>query len=433
MNSQMSLTLFIGDIIVGVVVLVIGLIIAWGVLNNSLDACKFAAGIGADINSLVQAGFATPGDITFYYEGPPFCRVSSSGVLLKCNPKKGGEWNPNITTISIRPYYESGQFGYDENVPVAQDIQVGVSWIGRGGEFKQKTVDIYGLYTLSLYNVYTVSSLSSRNVLSIRKSSTIFGDYLGANVFEDPLGGPDGIANLIYQLYSKCKGDSGAQSVKQEYILPQSYQIIWNNTDMCIAHLILNSRIVYVNDMYHQCKIGMLNKRDDKVFSSSVGPFWLTNTKDNDALNFHNKYFLFRHGDTKFTLTKAEYDNGAYYYYSYNPDCSKSTGTGVNDNSAMVTNFYNQSNVHKYHTGWVILRCINLDKVGKDYKINNFGYDISQSDSQKKYDTNDGNSPKKYHFHLIDYTGYYDTHTWVFDVSFDCSNNHTKIKLVDIS
>ena len=437
MQSQMNLTLFIGDVLVGVIVLVIGLILAWSVLSSTADACKLAVGVGSDVVSLVQAEYSIPGEITFDYKGPSICRVGES-PLLKCSPAKG--WNPNITSIEVHPLYFSGTYGFDSQVPVALDANIHIEWM-QDEEEKQSSLDVLGLYTYS----YSLSPLiklvaeSNKNTIQIHKGISVFGD--GDGQLYDPLGSKsDGLANVVIQLHKSCKDNEPIINLKS-YPLPSGYQLAWNDTHICLYQLVLNSGFKQFDNLNF---ISSFKKGYSYELRRHFGfAYYVTNyTKDNSAIIFSKwgknitlvKYYPTKDDDG--TYIDSDFDDDTQFYectsITYDNSTDKyvctTTGSEITNPKMIVYDPYDQSNVDVYNTGWKKLRCIDFSELGNKLGIDNYHYEFDVAKGIYYFKASDNMNHV-----ILNFNNYNDITIWKFNVTYLCSDNTTKITLLGVN
>lgn len=430
----MNLTLFIGDVLVGVVVLVIGLILAWSVLSSTADACKIAAGIGSDVLSLVQSEYSVPGVITFNYKGPNICRVNGAPLLM-CSPAKG--WNPNITSITISPLYFKGTFGFDSQTPVALDAHVVVTW-EQSGETKTMPIDIFGLYTYSysLSNSILLSADSESNSILISKGTSVFGDGDG-NLYDPIASTSNGLANVIIQLNNSCKDNNGVVYKEVEYPIPNGYQIAWNDTHICLYQLLLNSGFKKYNGLDF---ISTVDNGNSKSLRNKFGfVYFVSGYYGSD----NNKYIFIENGKN-ITLTRYYpsqqgedyYINSTYSDDTLFSDCdsikydkNKEEYQCVNPNivnSGFFYDPYNQGSVSLYHVGWKKLRCIDFSDIGVNLGLSSYSYTFDTD--VKHFKASDGMN----HI-LLDFKNYNSIVTWRFNVSYDCSSNEANVTLLGVN
>ncbi len=406
MKAQTGLTFFVGDILVGVVALIVALIIAWASLTPLLDACKIGGGIAYDIVSVVQSEFAVPGEVSFFYKPPSGCEAKDS--MIMCNPSQG--WNPNITSLKYAFNYISGYFGFDNEVPISAKVTGKVFWEEKG-EIHSSDIQVGGLGTL-MYSSSYFDVESDNGQIEITKKEYTYGSgfYFSG---KDPL---ISLSNEILYLSKTCKNSQKKQFAIVKVQLPSNWEIAWNKTDICEYNLVLNSW-VYSYNRYNQL-VKEQNIPSDELTSelNKTAGFWYSyvDTIQNDYLSeYKNKTIFLVHEDGKIG-----------YLFLYN---SKYYSNIPILDEIEPYDPYNQTNVNKYSTGWKKVLCLNFYEIGKNAGIKDYSYEFNYIGNNELIKGSDGMAHP-----LFFYSKFNLIKIWTFNVTYDCKTNSTEVDLVSI-
>ena len=404
MKAQTGLTFFVGDILVGVVALIVALIIAWASLTPLLDACKIGGGIAYDIVSVVQSEFAVPGEVSFFYEPPSGCEAK--GNIIMCNPSQG--WNPNITSLKYAFNYIDGYFGFDNEVPLSAIVNGKVFWEEKGVQYSSK-IQVGGLGTLMYSSPYFDVEANNGKIEITKKEYTYgSGFYFSGS---DPL---VSLSNKILYLSKSCEKSNKKLFTVVKLQMPSNWEIAWNKTYICEYSLVLNSWVYSYNRYNELSKSASISQDQIKLLNETAG-FWYSyiDKVKNTYLNEYKNRTVF--------LT---YDGSLGYVFLYN---NKYYSEAPPNNDIEPYDPYNQTNVAHYSTGWEKIICLDFSEIGKNAKIKNYEYSFNYKASNEIIKCSDGMVHP-----LFVYKKFNLIKTWTFNVTYDCNTNSTEVTLVSI-
>ena len=404
MKAQTGLTFFVGDILVGVVALIVALIIAWASLTPLLDACKIGGGIAYDIVSVVQSEFAVPGEVSFFYEPPSGCEAK--GNIIMCNPSQG--WNPNITSLKYAFNYIDGYFGFDNEVPLSAIVNGKVFWEEKGVQRSSK-IQVSGLGTLMYSSPYFDVEANNGKIEITKKEYTYgSGFYFSGS---DPL---VSLSNKILYLSKSCEKSNKKLFTVVKLQMPSNWEIAWNKTYICEYSLVLNSWVYSYNRYNELSKSTSISQDQVKLLNETAG-FWYSyiDKVKNTYLNEYKNRTVF--------LT---YDGSLGYVFLYN---NKYYSEAPPNNDIEPYDPYNQTNVAHYSTGWEKIICLDFSEIGKNAKIKNYEYSFNYKASNEIIKCSDGMVHP-----LFVYKKFNLIKTWTFNVTYDCNTNSTEVTLVSI-
>ena len=348
MKSQMELALTIGTVVVGAVLLISALVLSWEIMLPATDSCRIAAGIGYDIMSLQSSLFTVPGTITVFYTPPNICEFKSQmnlpGIGLVCQPLQGG--NPNITGISVEYVKIDKTYGLSSYGPAYLLTTISFNWINNNqhNKVESTSIGLKGIATSSpgLVNEYSYLTASQSNI-NIQKIQTPYGDVMSPMTASSEDAIEKIATSMIASAYNSKKYSSG------EIKLPATWFLTYNSTSkqMCEYRIIFNSYLYYYINYYAD-----LPTRNDFVDKFGFG---YSDTCDSN--------YLYINRSISYT-PNAPVDC---FYKKYS--------------STIAYNPWDSSNVEKYGTGFLKIRCFNLAKITKDPKITSIS--VSLDNSQK--------------------------------------------------
>ena len=330
MRSQMELALTIGTVIIGAILIIVSLVISWQMIMPLTDAIRIAVGIGYDVSAIQAATFSVPGDIQVYYPPPSMCESMSEYTGHKtngwiCQSILGG--NPNITSIGVDYKIGGGDtYGFWSSAPLYSQTDVGFSYIPTSeSPSQQLAIGLPGFATFT-------PSLSSigyylGNNVTISKFMTPYGDDV-TNTYKI-----DAIEDLINRGVMEACEDPKNYSVV-EVVIPPNWALGYNmstvggSDSICEYRLVLNSEIPKYEipfNLWELASVYGLGIYDFSKIKNVAGYNGITYGEGNAI--FDVPYILLKNGNNV-----------------YDP--------------------FNQSNVMKYNTGWLKVRCYNLSKLG---------------------------------------------------------------------
>ena len=348
MKSQMELALTIGAVIIGAVLLISALVLSWEMLLPTTDSCRIAAGIGYDIGALQSSLFTVPGDINIHYVPPSICefpyQMGIPGSKLICQPLQGG--NPNITSITTT-YETTHGYGFSFVGPTYLSVAISFDWINNlnHNKVESNTIRIKEIATSSPGLEGTEYLSEGEHYITISKTQTPYGDVISplADSEEDAI--EDMVTAMIASAHNGLNYSSG-------YIdIPENWFFTYNSTstELCEYRIVLNAYLYAPGDYADYigyCKpSGHTKEQFDKKFGFDI------------------------YGSCVDETYSIQYSPNSY------DDCLL-----INDNSGTtVYNPWNQTNVEKYGTGFLKIRCFNVSKITQDENITSVTVDIQKS------------------------------------------------------